>query len=114
MFYQMLYGQKPFANNVSQQKILQDNLIGKDVQLEFPSKTKSNNSVKVSEEAKAFIRSCLVADQESRPDVLSICDHNYLLLSKSKPKMPPPNSATATRKGKASGSVGSLPDMDDS
>jgi tousled-like kinase len=112
MFYQMLFGKKPFANNVSQQKILQENLIGRDVTLEFPTKTPSNN--KVSEEAKTFLRSCLIADQEARPDVLKICEHSYLAMSKTKTKMPPPKTPRTTSKTSVFGvSSGSLSDLDD-
>jgi len=38
IFYQMLYSRKPFGHNLSQQKILMDNVIGKIAVVEFPAK----------------------------------------------------------------------------
>jgi tousled-like kinase len=49
IFFQMLFGRKPFGNNLSQQKILQDNVIINST-LEFPQKPV------ISKEAKDFIR----------------------------------------------------------
>lgn len=46
IFYQMLYGKKPFGNNLSQQKILADNVIASSV-LEFPSKPVVSKEAKV-------------------------------------------------------------------
>jgi len=46
IFFQMLFGKKPFGNNVSQQKILQDNIIVNST-LEFPSKPPVSNEAKV-------------------------------------------------------------------
>jgi tousled-like kinase len=46
IFFQMLFGRKPFGNNVSQQKILADNLIVNS-SLEFPSKPVVSNEAKV-------------------------------------------------------------------
>lgn len=46
IFYQMLYGRKPFGNNVSQQKILQDNII-LNATLEFPPKPPVSQEAKV-------------------------------------------------------------------
>lgn len=48
IFYQMLYGKKPFGNNVSQQKILTENIIANST-LEFPPKPV------VSKEAKVYL-----------------------------------------------------------
>lgn len=46
IFFQMLYGKKPFGNNVSQQKILAENLIGK-TPLIFPNKPVVSKEAKV-------------------------------------------------------------------
>ncbi len=46
IFYQMLYGRKPFGHNVSQQKILSDNIIVNSI-LEFPSKPQVSKEAKV-------------------------------------------------------------------
>lgn len=49
IFYQMLYGKKPFGNNLSQQKILQEGIIlnaGGNI-LEFPEKPVVSTEAKV-------------------------------------------------------------------
>jgi len=82
IFYQMLYGKKPFGNNLSQQKILQEGIIlnaGGNV-LEFPEKPV------VSTEAKNFIRKCLTRSQLERPDVKTCYNDPYLKLTVSTKK----------------------------
>jgi tousled-like kinase len=78
VFYQMLFGEKPFGNELTQQKILQQNTITLNSTVQFPSKPH------VSDEAKAFIQKCLTAQQQYRPDVLTIFDDPYLKSFKSK------------------------------
>uniref|UniRef100_A0A2K6L1L0 non-specific serine/threonine protein kinase n=1 Tax=Rhinopithecus bieti TaxID=61621 RepID=A0A2K6L1L0_RHIBE len=53
IFFQCLYGRKPFGHNQSQQDILQENTILKTKKVQFPLKPA------VSSEAKAFRRCCL-------------------------------------------------------
>lgn len=84
ILYQMLYGKKPFGNNLSQQKILADNVILKANTVEFPPKPA------VSQEAKRFILQCLIPQQKDRPDVLQIIKDPFLQLSKKDKSMPPP------------------------
>ena len=73
IFFQMLYGRKPFADNQTQTAIYREQIIIKEASnLEFPA------TPKVSEEAKAFIRACLTYDKASRPDVAEISEHPYL------------------------------------
>lgn len=74
IFYQMLFGKKPFGNNLSQQKILVDNIITTSV-LEFPTKPV------ISKEGKEFIIRCLERNQSRRPDVNTCCADPYLKLS---------------------------------
>lgn len=38
IFFEMLYGSKPFGNDISQERILQDGLMLKTLDLKFPSK----------------------------------------------------------------------------
>lgn len=84
IFYQMLYGKKPFGNNLSQQKILAENVIANSV-LEFPSKPV------VSQEAKDFIRRCLQHSQSARPDVKACVNDPYIrYYTKAKKILPPP------------------------
>jgi len=72
IFYQCLYGRKPFGHNLSQATILEENTILKATQVEFPAKPV------VSSEAKAFIRSCLQYRKEDRVDVFTLSEMEYL------------------------------------
>ncbi|KAJ3040911.1 hypothetical protein HDV00_010122 [Rhizophlyctis rosea] len=69
IFYELLYGIKPFSNDRSQQSILHESTIAKDAQhLTFPAPTKPAVSV----ETKDFIKRCLEYRKERRPDVLTL------------------------------------------
>lgn len=72
VFYQMLYGVKPFGQDQSQQTILVENTIVKAYHVQFPAKPS------VSTEAKEFIKRCLEYRKELRPDVLTVCEDGYL------------------------------------
>ncbi|EDQ90680.1 uncharacterized protein MONBRDRAFT_31879 [Monosiga brevicollis MX1] len=72
IFYQSLYGEKPFGHNLSQQSLLQNNVILNAREVRFPEKPK------VSEEAKNFIRRCLTYDMRARPDVLTLSEDPYM------------------------------------
>uniref|UniRef100_A0A3P9I5I2 non-specific serine/threonine protein kinase n=2 Tax=Oryzias TaxID=8089 RepID=A0A3P9I5I2_ORYLA len=73
IFFQCLYGRKPFGHNQSQQDILQENTILKATEVQFPVKPV------VSNEAKAFIRRCLAYRKEDRSDVHQLGSDLYLL-----------------------------------
>uniref|UniRef100_A0A673NH18 non-specific serine/threonine protein kinase n=1 Tax=Sinocyclocheilus rhinocerous TaxID=307959 RepID=A0A673NH18_9TELE len=73
IFFQCLYGRKPFGHNQSQQDILQENTILKATEVQFPSKPVASN------EAKAFIRRCLAYRKEDRFDVHQLGSDSYLL-----------------------------------
>lgn len=77
IFYQCLYGKKPFGHNLSQATILEQNTIIKATNIEFPSKPV------VSNDAKNFIRKCLTYRKEDRIDVLALSYDLYLLPKKS-------------------------------
>ncbi|XP_067649123.1 serine/threonine-protein kinase tousled-like 2 isoform X7 [Haliotis asinina] len=72
IFYQCLYGKKPFGHNLSQAAILEENTILKATEVDFPPKPP------VSSEAKAFIRRCLQYKKDFRPDVLMLAQDDYL------------------------------------
>ncbi|XP_059171552.1 serine/threonine-protein kinase tousled-like 2 isoform X2 [Physella acuta] len=72
IFYQCLYGKKPFGHNLSQAAILEENTILKATEVEFASKPP------VTQEAKNFIRRCLQYKKEMRPDVLQLAADDYL------------------------------------
>merc|ERR1711871_351591 len=63
--YQMLCGRKPFGDGQSQERILADGLIlnADRNQVTFPE------NIKLSDEAKNFVRACLTRDHRIRPDV---------------------------------------------
>ncbi|XP_030637062.1 serine/threonine-protein kinase tousled-like 1-B isoform X1 [Chanos chanos] len=73
IFFQCLYGRKPFGHNQSQQDILQENTILKATEVQFPAKPVASN------EAKAFIRRCLAYRKEDRYDVQQLGSDSYLL-----------------------------------
>ncbi|KAJ9189120.1 hypothetical protein P3X46_000451 [Hevea brasiliensis] len=76
LFYQMLFGRRPFGHDQSQERILREDTIIKARRVEFPSKPS------VSNESKDFIRRCLTYNQSERPDVLNIAQDPYLTYSK--------------------------------
>jgi tousled-like kinase len=74
IFYQLLYGKKPFGDNLSQKAILTNNVIINSV-LQFPSKPV------VSNEAKLFIQRCLSREISERPDVKTCYFDPYLKIN---------------------------------
>ncbi|KAF6017306.1 TLK2 [Bugula neritina] len=72
IFYQCLYGKKPFGHNLSQAAILEENTILNARQVDFPPKPPVCN------EAKNFIRQCLQYRKELRPDVIMLSNMDYL------------------------------------
>eukprot|EP00818_Percolomonas_sp_WS_P000536 CAMPEP_0117437018 /NCGR_PEP_ID=MMETSP0759-20121206/1305_1 /TAXON_ID=63605 /ORGANISM="Percolomonas cosmopolitus, Strain WS" /LENGTH=956 /DNA_ID=CAMNT_0005228633 /DNA_START=691 /DNA_END=3561 /DNA_ORIENTATION=- len=72
IFYQMLFGKKPFGNDLSQREVLHQRVISNAKVVTFPSKPV------ISQEAKDFIKMCLCYDQQERPDVLEMYKHPYL------------------------------------
>ncbi|KAK9280371.1 hypothetical protein L1049_014060 [Liquidambar formosana] len=76
LFYQMLFGRRPFGHDQTQERILREDTIIKARKVEFPSRPA------VSNEAKDVIRRCLTYNQAERPDVLTIAQDPYLTYSK--------------------------------
>ncbi|XP_062082509.1 serine/threonine-protein kinase TOUSLED isoform X2 [Humulus lupulus] len=76
LFYQMLFGKRPFGHDQSQERILREDTIIKARKVDFPSRPS------VSNEAKEMIRRCLTYNQAERPDVLTITQDPYLSYSK--------------------------------
>ncbi|CAH8548840.1 unnamed protein product [Dicrocoelium dendriticum] len=72
LFFQCLFGEKPFGNNLSQSDILQEHTILRARNINFPS------TIKVSDGAKEFIRKCCTYEKDLRPDVFQICNDDYL------------------------------------
>ena len=63
IFFEMLYGFRPFGHNLSQERILKDGIMLKAHSVTFP------NRPNVSEDTKEFIRKALEYHQEDRMDV---------------------------------------------
>ncbi|KAH1211697.1 Serine/threonine-protein kinase TOUSLED [Glycine max] len=76
LYYQMLFGRRPFGHDQTQERILREDTIIKARKVEFPSRPTISN------EAKDFIRRCLTYNQAERPDVLTIAQDPYLTFSK--------------------------------
>lgn len=74
IFYQVLFGKRPFGEGQSQQAILDEKIILRAHDVAFPVKPT------VTPEAKAFIRRCLTHSAALRPDVAAICADPYLRL----------------------------------
>jgi len=74
IFFQCLWGRKPFGNGQTQEAILQNGTIINARHIEWPQVT----NIKVSPEAKSFIKRCLCYNQEDRADVNELYEHPYL------------------------------------
>lgn len=72
IFYELLYAQKPFGNNMPQKKVLKEQVIVKATSVNFPAKPN------VSNECKEFIRKCLEYSVEDRWDVIEAYNCSYL------------------------------------
>ncbi|CAK7329227.1 unnamed protein product [Dovyalis caffra] len=79
LFYQMLFGRRPFGHDQTQERILREDTIIKARRVEFPSKPTISN------EAKDLIRRCLTYNQADRPDVLTTAQDPYLTYVKKIP-----------------------------
>ena len=71
IFFQMLYGERPFGEGQSQQRLLQERTMLRATTVRFPAKPN------VSDDAKDFLRACLCPTQQDRPDVRDLCNHTY-------------------------------------
>jgi len=84
IYYQMLYGRRPFGDGQSQDKVLSNQTMLNAHEVIFPSNSVNGSSsggrkiIQVSEEGKEFIRTCLIYDQADRPSVCDLCQHKYL------------------------------------
>ena len=72
MFYQMLYGIRPFGNGMSQERIKSEKVILRIKSINFPDKPS------ISQDTKDFIKQCLTYDQNERIDIFAA----YSLFSK--------------------------------
>jgi len=73
IFYQMLYGKRPFGDGQSQDNILTNHTMLNAHEVIFPDKPE------ISDAAKEFIRVCLTYDQAFRPTIAQLCQNPYVL-----------------------------------
>jgi len=92
IFFQCLYGRKPYGHNQSQAAILENQTILKAKEVEFPAKPLVSDGAKVKKKKivifllliflflfiKAFIRRCLTYNVRDRPDVNQLSEDEYL------------------------------------
>ena len=90
ILYQMIYGKKPFGNDLSQQEILRHDIIKNAYCVYFPSKPA------ISLECKSFILRCLEYDQAKRPDIQTLWKDAFL-----QPKVSSSSIAAAASTGTA-------------
>ncbi|VDN03525.1 unnamed protein product [Thelazia callipaeda] len=83
IFYQCLYGRRPFGHEQTQQKILEENTILKATEVTFPPKPV------VSSAAQDFIRRCLQYRKEERADVFELAKHELFRPRGQKSAQPP-------------------------
>jgi len=72
IFYQMLYGKRPFGDGQSQEGVLANNVMLNAREVPFPE------SPKISDEAKAFLCQCLAYEQALRPSIAELCQNPYV------------------------------------
>ncbi|GKY94738.1 hypothetical protein MPSEU_000439200 [Mayamaea pseudoterrestris] len=72
IYYQMLYGRRPFGEGQSQDRILKDQTMLNAHHVHFPDQPQ------VSEQGKEFIQACLTYEQSLRPNIVALCEHAYL------------------------------------
>ncbi len=73
IFFQMIFGKRPFGDGQSQDKILADQTMLNAHEVKFPDK------IEISLEGKEFIRACLCYDQAYRPTIAQLCEHSYVV-----------------------------------
>eukprot|EP01125_Pyxidicula_operculata_P012921 TRINITY_DN4254_c0_g1_i2.p1 TRINITY_DN4254_c0_g1~~TRINITY_DN4254_c0_g1_i2.p1 ORF type:complete len:443 (+),score=84.12 TRINITY_DN4254_c0_g1_i2:988-2316(+) len=78
ILFQMLYGKKPFGNDMTQQLLLSRNIISPTITVEFPT------TPKIPQDAKDFISMCLTPNPDERPDVIKLSQADFLKFDKKK------------------------------
>lgn len=72
IFYQMLYGKRPFGEGLSQEQIMRERVVLSAREVDFPAKPT------VSAEAKDFMRKCLTPKADERWDVAAAAADPYI------------------------------------
>lgn len=71
IYYEMLYGEKPFGNQMSQMRILNEKIILKAHSVVFPNTQKGA----ISQESKDFIKECLEFHSDQRLNIRGVTEH---------------------------------------
>jgi tousled-like kinase len=71
IYYEMIFGEKPFGNQMSQMRILNEGIMLKASVVNFPNTQKGF----ISQESKDFIRDCLSFNVEQRMDIRAAFNH---------------------------------------
>ena len=93
VFYQMLFGRRPFGDGLTQKQIWNNNVMGKIREIGMTTKPGKTDADKgegisyvvfptkpaVSVEAKEFIKSCLEVKTTERPDIFQLAKHPYVI-----------------------------------
>ncbi|KAJ1446893.1 kinase-like domain-containing protein [Pelagophyceae sp. CCMP2097] len=72
IFFEMLYGRRPFGDGQTQQQLFSERSLLRATSVEFPARPA------VSEGAKDLLRACFQHSQHDRPDMFQLCDHAYV------------------------------------
>jgi serine/threonine protein kinase len=95
IFFQMLYGRRPFAEGENQRRIWHDKLILQHARtLEFPPPPPGQRAI--SSDAKELIRKCLAFDAKDRIDVVQLSNEPYLRRKGAVLLMPPAAAAASS------------------
>jgi tousled-like kinase len=73
IYYQMLYGMRPFGEGKSQDRLLRENTMLNASEVRF------SDRIQVSKAGKEFIRQCLQYDQAFRPTIAQLCENPYVI-----------------------------------
>jgi len=94
ILYQMLYGKRPFGDDMPQEKIVSEKTVSETSVVEFPTKPRE-----IPLDAKNFISKCLVANQDLRPDIFTLSKDMYLIWNSpvNIDKLPSPFQESITR-----------------
>jgi tousled-like kinase len=72
IYYQMIFGKRPFGEGMSQDRVLTDHTMLNAREVKFPER------IAVSDGGKEFIRQALMYDQAFRPTVAQLCQNSYV------------------------------------
>lgn len=76
IFYQMLYGKRPFGDGVPQDHLLKNNAM-----LHAAREVRIPDRPEVSDGCVKFLKACLTYEQADRPTIAKLCEHEYVLSS---------------------------------